>query len=130
MSVDEMWRMYAEENHEVARLALDRGYFNACLQNVQQSVEKYLKAALIKQGLSIEKTHNIEQLNRSLKEVGIETGLTDDECDLLNAIYIPSKYPAGGVLPDFHPDEAICRQCVDIADKVKKNAHNRPNLHR
>jgi hypothetical protein len=27
------WLSYAEENFEIARLALERGYLNACLQN-------------------------------------------------------------------------------------------------
>lgn len=32
-----MWFVYADENLAVARLALDGGYFNACLQNIQQA---------------------------------------------------------------------------------------------
>jgi HEPN domain-containing protein len=31
------WFAYADENLAVARLALDGGYYNACLQNVQQA---------------------------------------------------------------------------------------------
>jgi len=41
------WFVYADENLAVARLALDGGYYNACLQNAQQAVEKYLKAVLL-----------------------------------------------------------------------------------
>jgi len=41
------WFAYADENLAVARLALAGGYYNACLQNVQQAVEKYLKTALL-----------------------------------------------------------------------------------
>ncbi len=36
-------------------------------------------------------------------------------------IYIPSKYPTGGVLPDFSPDDEVCRQCIDIATKARDN---------
>ena len=41
------WLRYADENLEMARLALEHKYYNACLQNVQQAVDKYLKATLL-----------------------------------------------------------------------------------
>lgn len=37
------WLSYADENLEVAELTFDHGHLNACLQNAQQAVEKYLK---------------------------------------------------------------------------------------
>jgi HEPN domain-containing protein len=41
MSVDaQAWFAYADENLAVAQLALKNCYFNACLQNAQQAVEK------------------------------------------------------------------------------------------
>jgi len=121
MSADKTWREYADENYEVARLALENGYYNACLQNVQQAIEKYMKSTLISQGIAIKKTHNIELLYQLLNDAGIETDLSNDECELLDAIYIPSKYPADGVLPDFNPDKEICEQCIEIAEKVRKS---------
>ena len=41
------WLRYAEENLRSARLLLDHGLLNPCLQNAQQAVEKSLKAVLI-----------------------------------------------------------------------------------
>jgi len=38
------WLEYADENLRSARLLLDSELFNPCLQNVQQAVEKMLKA--------------------------------------------------------------------------------------
>ena len=35
-----------------------------------------------------------------------------------NSIFMDSKYPGHGVLPDGPPDEATCRQCVAIAERV------------
>ncbi len=55
MSAEKTWRKYADENYAVARLALEGGYYNACLQNVQQSIEKYMKGTLISQGIAIKK---------------------------------------------------------------------------
>lgn len=113
------WIVYADENLAIARLALDGGYYNACLQNVQQSVEKYLKAAVLKRELPFQKTHSISTLNDQLVEDGLVTMLTEEDCVLLDSIYLPSKYPFGSALPDFDPDEEICQACLRIAEKVR-----------
>ncbi len=44
------WLTYADENFEVAKLVLSHGYVNACLHNVQQTIEKALKAVVIERG--------------------------------------------------------------------------------
>ena len=38
-----IWLRYAEEILAVARLSLDGGYLNSCLQNAQQAIEKAIK---------------------------------------------------------------------------------------
>jgi len=100
MSADKTWREYADENYEVARLALENGYYNACLQNVQQAIEKYMKSTLISQGIAIKKTHNIELLNRLLNDAGIETALSNDECELfgcsLHTLEVSSRWHLAG----------------------------------
>lgn len=113
------WFRYAEENLEVARLALERGYYNACLQNVQQAVEKFLKGALLYQGKTFPKTHNIENLIQQLDDGKINPGISKDDAELLDAIYVPSKYPLGSALPDFAPDKKLGEQCLDIGKRVK-----------
>lgn len=113
------WIAYANENLAVAWLALESGYYNACLQNVQQSVEKYLKAALLARDVGFQKTHSIETLHRQLQGIGLDTGLSSEDCDLLDTIYVPTKYPMGRVLPHFNPDKDIGLQCVEIAERVR-----------
>ncbi len=121
MSADnQLWFAYADENLAVAELALNSGYFNACLQNAQQAVEKYIKARLLSENVAFQKTHSIETLNLCLREAGVATELTDEDCDLLDTIYIPSKYPTQSVLPDFEADEQISLQCVALAKKARK----------
>ena len=109
---------YADENLESARLLLDSSLFNACLQNIQQSVEKSLKALLVEFSIKFIKTHSISKLKMVLAENDIDVDITEDECDLLDTIYLPSKYPLGGVIPDFEPDMDICKQCIAISEKV------------
>ena len=113
------WFQYAEENLEVGRLALERGYYNACLQNVQQAVEKFLKGALLYQGKNFPKTHNIENLLQLLTDTKINMQISQEEAELLDAIYVPSKYPLGSALPDFTPDKNLGEQCIDIGERVK-----------
>lgn len=113
------WIIYAGENLNSAVILLESGLFNPCLQNIQQSIEKYLKALLLEKGQKIRKTHSIIELHTILQDAGITTGLTEDQCDLFDAVYLPSKYPLGGVLPDFYPDEALCQDCLSIAQKVE-----------
>ena len=114
------WFAYADENLAVARLALKGGYYNACLQNIQQAVEKYLKTALLARNVAFQKTHSIETLNRDLLAVGVNTKLSEEDCELLDTIYLPSKYPIGSALPDFNPDEEIGQRCVEIAERARK----------
>jgi HEPN domain-containing protein len=120
MSADaDKWFEYADENLAIARLAMEGGYYNACLQNVQQAVEKYLKAVVLGRGLPFQKTHSISTLNDQLTADGLSMMLTEKDCILLDSIYLPSKYPFGSALPDFEPDEEICKKCVEIAEKVR-----------
>jgi HEPN domain-containing protein len=111
-----LWLKYAKENREVAAMALERGLYNPCLQNAQQAVEKSLKSAILAGGAPLVKTHSIRKLRDDLLHIGIDAGLSDDDCDLFDSIYLPSKYPVGPALPRFDPDEAICRRCIALAD--------------
>jgi len=112
------WLEYADENLRSARLLLDSELFNPCLQNVQQAVEKMLKALLVESAKKIKKTHSINELVSILAENGLNLDIKEDECDLLDSIYLPSKYPLGSILPDFEPDLQICRKCVALAERV------------
>ena len=111
-----IWLSYAEENREVAALSLGSHLFNACIQNAQQATEKALKAIRFARGLPLKKTHSIRELRDDAARIGVEVPLSDDDCDLLDSVYLPSKYPLGSALPHFEPDERLAQQCLDIAD--------------
>jgi HEPN domain-containing protein len=112
------WLAFAEENLACARLVADSGYLNSAPHNAQQAFEKTLKALIVDKGLEFRKTHSIQQLRGAVSAVGIETELSDEECELLDSVYLPSKYPLGSALPDVHPDRATCDSCIAIAGKV------------
>ncbi len=116
----EQWLRYADENLEAARILLSSGHFNPCLQNVQQAVEKSLKALVVARGLPLRRTHSILELLNLLLDEGLDVSLSEDDCHLLDSIYLPSKYPLGEALAEFTPDEALCRRCLSIAERVRK----------
>jgi HEPN domain-containing protein len=112
------WLTYARENRQVAALCRDSSLFNPSLQNAQQAVEMALKAMGLVRGVPLTKTHSIGELRRGLLDAGFDPGLTEDEADLLDTIYLPSKYPLGSALPAFEPDAQTAQQCLAIVDRV------------
>ncbi len=112
------WLKFAGENLESAKILLESHLYNPALHNVQQSVEKALKSLFIENGIPLRKTHSIHELKIILLNNGFTVDLTDDECELLDSIYLPTKYPLGSALPDFNPDEKITLLCIDIAERV------------
>jgi HEPN domain-containing protein len=115
----EIWLTYAEENLRSAEVLLNSFLFNPCLQNSQQAVEKFLKALLIEKSVTLIKTHSIRELVGKLADIGMDTSIPEDDIDLLDSIYLPSKYPLASVLPHYMPDEAVCRHCLDIARQAR-----------
>ena len=115
----EMWLRYADDNLKSAKVLLDSELYNPCLQNAQQAVEKYLKAVLIEKAAGLLKTHSISELAGLLEGQDVTLSISDDEIDLLDSIYLPTKYPAFSVLPHFMPDQTICKQCLEIATQVR-----------
>jgi len=117
------WLRYAEENLRVAALCLEADLYNPSLRNAQQAVEKALKAICLERRLPLKKTHSIGELAHILRETDIGGVLTDNDSALLDAIYLPSKYPLGSVLPDFEPDRAIAERCLSLAKETLREAH-------
>jgi len=118
------WLSYADENLQSARVLLGSGLFNPCLQNAQQAVEKMLKAVLVESDIKFKKTHSIGELVALLARKNLRVSVTEEECDLLDSIYLPSKYPLGSVLPDFEPDLQICERCISTAERVKSSVES------
>jgi HEPN domain-containing protein len=119
-----IWLRYAEENLRSARILLDSGLYNPCLQNSQQAVEKALKAVLIEKESPLRKTYSISELAKMLEEINVDADLDENACDLLDAVYLPSKYPLGSALPHFEPNKELCQKCIAIAERVLKSLEN------
>ncbi|MBI2342729.1 MAG: HEPN domain-containing protein [Deltaproteobacteria bacterium] len=115
-----LWLCYAEDNFSAAQVLLESNLCNPCLQNVQQAVEKWLKALLMERSVELKKTHNIAELKNLCTKHGCDIELSDDDIEFLDAIYLPSKYPLGSALPNFDPDKSVCERALRIAEQVSK----------
>ena len=119
-----VWFDYAEENYSAAALLLKSDLYNACLQNIQQAIEKHLKSLLLEKGVKIEKTHHIQALVNQLNSLGYQLNILPEDVELIDSIYLPSKYPFGSALLYFIPDKAICGRCMEIASKVRDDVQS------
>jgi HEPN domain-containing protein len=81
-------------------------------------VEKYLKALMIEHEFPFKKTHAIVVLWQHLSDNGLETALTEEDCALLDSVFMPSRYPLFSILPDAMPDRETCAKCIRIARRV------------
>jgi HEPN domain-containing protein len=116
------WISYARENLRVSDLCVSSGLFNPCIQNAQQAIEKALKALIVHRSLPFRRIHSIDALRKDVLSVGLTIDLTNEECDLLDSVYLPSKYPLGSVVPDYEPDEPLAKRCVAIAGRIIEQA--------
>ena len=119
-----IWLDYANENFQSAKILLTSELFNPCLQNVQQCVEKALKALLVENSIKLKKTHSIAELKNMLLIKKIEVEISEENCEFLDSIYLPSKYPITSVLPYYQPDLEICNKGISIAENILKSVQN------
>ena len=112
------WLQFAEDNLNAAKVLAASNLYNPCLHNIQQSIEKTLKSIFIEKGKPLIKTHNILELNNLLNKMEVYLTISTDECEFLDSIYLPSKYPVGSSLPHFYPDKEICSKSILLADRV------------
>ncbi len=114
-----LWITYAKENLTAAQVLLENQLYNACLQNTQQALEKFLKALIIENKLFFSKTHHIQELVNILKDARISIPLKPEETELIDSIYLPSKYPLGSALPLYQPTEKIAKKCLAIVERIQ-----------
>ena len=88
------WFKKADEDLYYARLVAqnEAPYGLACF-HCQQAAEKYLKGYLTYKNIEIEKIHDIIRLLGICKKCDDKFGELTEECIMLNAYYIPTRYP-------------------------------------
>jgi HEPN domain-containing protein/predicted nucleotidyltransferase len=99
------WLRQSQEEFEMAQYLFEGGYFKGACFHSQQSVEKAIKALLLKKGWVLEKTHNIGRLVAIARDYRVRINITDEEIVFIDSIY-RGRYPAeAGLLPSGEPDQ-------------------------
>jgi len=115
------WLDFADRDLEAARLLVDNEYVsNAVLFHCQQCVEKCLKTLLEENDIPVPHIHHVVKLYSLLKEkTSIPLIVSEDELDLVDAVYIDARYPSGiGLLPSGFPTKEDAQELLGIAEKV------------
>lgn len=112
------WVQDAKEDYGSALGLLRLGYFkNACF-HAHQSIEKHIKAQLLKEGWDLEKTHSIRRLLNHAKQYGISFEIKDEDVSFVDSIYT-GRYPAdSGLLPYGDPTKEDAERAIRIASTV------------
>ena len=89
------WLDKAEQDYFFAEANLKENsffYAQICF-HFQQSAEKYLKAFIIAHDSELEKIHNLIYLLKTCQKIEPSLASLYDDCELLNAAYIDTRYP-------------------------------------
>ena len=115
------WLDFADRDLEAARLLVDNEYLStAVLFHSQQCVEKCLKALLEEDGVPVPHIHSVVKLHSLLRENSpISLSVAEDELDLVDSVYIDSRYPSGiGLLPSGFPTKEDAQELLRIAEEI------------
>lgn len=87
------WVRFAEEDLQMAGLALEEGIWNQVCFHARQAVEKLLKAFLEAAGERVPKMHSLAELGLRCQMRDAAFAAIRDDCFLLGRFYIPTRYP-------------------------------------
>ena len=112
------WIDLAKEDLRQATYLLKGDFYRGACFAAQQSIEKGLKAALLKKGWDLEKIHHIRRLIGICEEFGLQIEWRDSDIDFMDSIY-RGRYPAEeGLLPLKNPDQKEASRAISIAGNI------------
>ena len=117
----EDWLFMAEMDIQTCERLITDEYLltNIIAFHCQQAIEKYLKAYLIENNVSLLKTHDLIKLNNMVKGID-DFGIDEKKLMHINEVYTETRYPGEiGLLPDGFPTEEEAREFLEYAQKVK-----------
>ncbi|ORX22565.1 DNA-binding protein [Thermoanaerobacterium sp. PSU-2] len=116
------WLNYAEDDYKAANELLKAKLYNVVCFHSQQSIEKYLKAYLIYNGINPPKVHHLITLIRIINKFSDAFDEFIDDVKTVDMYYIPSRYPDApiGSLPDGMPNENDAKKALEIAYNIRK----------
>lgn len=109
------WMGFAQQDLQMAELALREGIYNQVCFHSQQCIEKCLKGMLADQGKTPPRTHSIVDLLGLLPLDYLED--LREELGQMDIYYIPTRYPDAlpGSLPDGLPGKQDAEEAIGTA---------------
>ncbi|MCR8453617.1 MAG: HEPN domain-containing protein [Crenarchaeota archaeon] len=104
--------------YESALFQIEKGFYDLAMFSLEQSLQLFLKAALLSLGLDYPRTHSIRRLLELIHELTSDKGIKEllvehsVELALLEDAYITSRY----VPRDFRVEEVV--RVRGVVDKV------------
>jgi len=116
------WLNYAEDDYKAANELLKAKLYNLVCFHSQQSIEKYLKAYLIYNGINPPRVHHLITLIRIISKFSDAFDEFIDDIKTVDMYYIPSRYPDApiGSLPDGMPNEDDAKKALEVAANIRK----------
>lgn len=111
----ERWLQFAQQDLQMAELALKEGIYNQVCFHSHQCVEKCLKAELINMNKRPPRTHSIVDLLSLLPPDYLEN--LREELEQIDIYYIPTRYPDAlpGSLPEGLPGREDAEEAILVA---------------
>jgi HEPN domain-containing protein len=107
------WLELSRHNLEAAEILFDANHYTDVIgQELQQSIEKTLKAILAYEGHKIEKTHELSLLLKKVEHKLTITEAYSDLCDIATTYYAENRYPIEKA--DLPPVDEI-RKILELA---------------
>ncbi|UCF84377.1 MAG: HEPN domain-containing protein [Desulfobacteraceae bacterium] len=118
------WIAFADRDLEAAKSLLENEYIaNIVLFHCQQCIEKCLKAILEEHEIQVPKIHSVVRLFGVITEnIELEFKIDEDALNLVDDIYIDTRYPSGlGLLPSGFPSKEEAAEVLKIAKNIYDN---------
>ncbi|MBI1871479.1 MAG: HEPN domain-containing protein [Chlamydiae bacterium] len=121
MSVNNPWFDFADEDHHMARSALEDQIYNQVCFHSQQGVEKLLKGFLVKKGKLVRKTHSLLELMDLCMKIESKFQDFKDGFRELDKFYVVTRYPDAlpGTLPEGLPNKKDATDALQFFEEVK-----------
>lgn len=53
-----------------------------------------------------------------LQDAGIDVNIDQESCELLDSVYLPSKYPLGSALAKFEATPETCEHLLKVVERL------------
>lgn len=113
------WLDKGAHDIEVAQFLFENDHYTDIITlHIQQALEKYIKAFLIKNGWSLKRTHDLVTLAAEAHKFGLNLTQYEDVLDEINEYYIESRYPLGEPRDysreEVHRSLEVAREVIDM----------------